>query len=80
MYRNLKSLVESGVLKVVEIPGTTARYELANLDEHNHFQCNDCDKVYDIPSHPEDLEAITPPGFEVEAHNLTLYGTCPECK
>ena len=79
VYRNLKSLVEHGILKTVEIPGSAARYELADLEHHHHFQCNDCDKVFDIPGCPGNLQKMTPPGFEVTAHSITLYGKCPDC-
>lgn len=79
VYRNLKSLVESGLLKIVEIPGAAALYELADLEHHHHFQCDDCDKVFDIPGCPGNLESITPPGFKVTSHNITLFGTCPDC-
>lgn len=79
VYRNIKSLVESEVLKPVEIPGAAARYEMADLAHHHHFQCNDCDKVYDIPGCPGNLQKMTPPGFQVTAHSITLYGKCPDC-
>lgn len=79
VYRNLKSLVESGFLRTVEIPGSPPRYEPADLDHHHHFQCNDCSKVFDIHTCPGDLTGMTPPGFEVTSHAITLYGQCPEC-
>ena len=79
VYRNLKSLVEDGVLRVVEIPGSAPRYESAHLGHHHHFQCNDCSKVFDIHKCPGDLKSLTPPGFEVTSHAITLYGHCPEC-
>ncbi len=79
VYRNLKSLVESGLLKSVEIPGASPLYELAGLDHHHHFQCDSCQKVFDIPGCPGNLQGLTPPGFQVTSHNITLFGTCPEC-
>jgi Fur family transcriptional regulator, ferric uptake regulator len=79
VYRNLKSLVESGLLKAVEIPGAAALYELANLDHHHHFQCQQCQKVFDIPGCPGNLQGMTPPGFRVTGHSITLYGNCPDC-
>lgn len=79
VYRNIKGLLESGVLRTVEIPGGSARYELAGMAHHHHFQCNDCDKVFDIPGCPGNLDNLTPPGFEVSSHNITLYGKCPDC-
>jgi Fur family transcriptional regulator, ferric uptake regulator len=80
VYRNLKSLVESGTLKIVEIPGAAARYELADLDHHHHFQCTTCEKVFDIMGCPGNLKQMGPPGFIVMSHSITLYGFCPECK
>lgn len=79
VYRNLKSLVETGVLRPVEIPGSAPRYEPADLGHHHHFQCNDCDKVFDIHTCPGDLKGMTPPGFQVTSHAITLYGHCPDC-
>lgn len=79
IYRNLKSLVEGGLLKVVEIPGASPLYELADLEHHHHFQCNECERVFDIPGCPGNLQNLTPPGFCVMSHNITLYGQCPEC-
>ncbi|HIB65869.1 MAG TPA: transcriptional repressor [Phycisphaerales bacterium] len=80
IYRNLKSLVETGHLKVVEIPGAAALYEVSGLAHHHHFQCDDCEKVYDIPGCPGNLDHMTPPGFQVSSHSITLFGTCPDCK
>ena len=79
VYRNLKSLVELGVLKTIDIPGTSSLYELADLEHHHHFQCESCDKVFDIHGCPGDLQELTPPGFQVKSHSITLYGNCPEC-
>ncbi len=79
VYRNIKGLLEAGVLRAVEIPGSAALYELADLAHHHHFQCNDCEKVFDIHACPGDLKELTPPGFEVTGHAITLYGSCPEC-
>lgn len=80
VYRNLKNLLENGLLRMVEIPGSAPRYELADLGHHHHFQCNDCSKVFDIHECPGDLKQMTPPGFEVTSHAITLYGSCPECQ
>lgn len=79
VYRNLKVLVEAGVLHTVEIPGSPPRYELANLGHHHHFQCRLCSKVFDIHACPGDLQRLAPPGFEVTSHAITFYGRCPDC-
>lgn len=79
VYRNLKVLLDQGLIKSVDIPGQMSRYELADLDHHHHFQCTVCDKVYDIHACPGNLEGLTPPGFSVESHSITLFGSCPNC-
>jgi Fur family ferric uptake transcriptional regulator len=79
VYRNLKSLVESAELQVVQLPGDNPRYEVVH-GHHHHFQCTHCQRVFDIHACPGNLNRLAPAGFEVEHHELTLYGRCPDCK
>ncbi|MEM1201693.1 MAG: transcriptional repressor [Acidobacteriota bacterium] len=80
VYRNLKTLVASGWLRPVELPGTPDRYELADRGHHHHFHCRCCDRVYDIDGCPGDLQDLCPPGFQLESHEIILYGLCRNCK
>jgi len=81
VYRNLKSLVDDGALKVVTLPGEGARYESTSVAEHHHhhFQCTACQRVFDVHACPGDIEHMAPQGFSVERHELTLYGRCADC-
>ena len=80
VYRNLKRLSASGELLAVELPGQrTTLYEIAHLHHHHHFHCDGCDKVYDIDVCPGDLASMVPNGFQVQRHDLVLYGACPAC-
>lgn len=78
VYRNLKQLAEDGEVQIVELPGESPRYELCGA-HHHHFLCRQCQRVFDIDTCPGDLQKIAPPGFTVADHDLTLYGTCPQC-
>jgi Fur family ferric uptake transcriptional regulator len=80
VYRNLKQLVDEGALQLVHLPGEAARYETAGRTHHHHFQCRQCDRVYDIPGCADDLGAMLPRGFTVEDHEITLYGRCADCQ
>ncbi len=80
VYRALKALVEDGALQVVSLPGENPRYEPAGHHHHHHFQCTDCQRVYDVHACPGDLARLAPPGFEVQDHELTLYGRCKDCR
>jgi Fur family ferric uptake transcriptional regulator len=80
VYRNLKALVEEGWLAMVDMPGQAARYERAELDHHHHFQCEACDRVFDIPGCAEHVyHHNTPAGFVVNRHEVMLYGLCADC-
>lgn len=80
VYRNLKLLCDDGSVTVVTLPGDSARYESAAHDHHHHFQCGSCMRVFDVHACPGDLEKLAPKGFSVERHELTLYGTCADCR
>ena len=79
VYRNLKALVEEGVLKPVDLPGQSTRYEVAHRAHHHHFQCRDCQRVFDIHACPGDLSSLAPAGFVVDEHEINLYGYCQDC-
>ncbi len=79
VYRNVKTLVESGVLQTVELPGSAQRYEVAGKHHHHHFYCNSCDKVYEIEGCTVGMNANLPQDFEVDDHVVVLYGRCSDC-
>jgi Fur family ferric uptake transcriptional regulator len=79
VYRNLKVLVEEGELQAVNLPGENPRFELVGHQHHHHFQCRQCQRVFDVHACPGDLGSLAPQGFTVEDHDLTLYGRCKDC-
>ncbi|MBX3375443.1 MAG: transcriptional repressor [Phycisphaeraceae bacterium] len=81
VYRNVKSMVEEGLIHPVQLPGEPPRYELheAAARHHHHFHCETCDRVFDIAGCPKGLESMVPVGFSLRAHELVLYGRCSGC-
>ncbi len=79
VYRTLKLLLESGWLDTVKLPGEPPRYEIAGKPHHHHFYCSVCKKVYEVPGSLQLLDAIVPEGFQLEDHDLVLYGRCADC-
>jgi len=79
VYRNLKILLDAGEVLTVELPGEPTRYESAHRGHHHHFHCSRCLQVFDIPGCPPQLEQFAPAGYQVERHELTLYGVCAQC-
>jgi Fur family ferric uptake transcriptional regulator len=79
VYRQLKALQDEGVIKAVVLPGQNPRYEMASRAHHHHFQCRQCERVFDLEACPGNLDQLAPSGFKVEEHEIILYGRCSEC-
>jgi Fur family transcriptional regulator, ferric uptake regulator len=79
VYRAVGALLGAGRIAAVEIPGEPTRYERSDKGHHHHFQCERCDRVFDVAGCLENLRKLAPPRFRVREHALTLYGLCPAC-
>jgi Fur family transcriptional regulator, ferric uptake regulator len=81
VYRTVKLLKEAGQVRTVILPTGETRYEPAGRGHHHHFHCRACDEVYDLAGCPVRIPADREisPGFQVDGHDLTFYGTCPSC-
>ena len=86
VYRQLKSLQETGEVLRVDLPGQPTRFEAMCEHghgkpghHHHHFHCNDCDGVFPIHACPGAMDKLVPRGFRVERHDLTLHGRCADC-
>lgn len=79
VYRAINGLLDDGTVVAVELPGAPPRYEPARLTHHHHFRCHSCDRVYEVHGCPRGIAALTPEGFELDGHELVLYGRCGAC-
>lgn len=82
VYRNLNKLSDYGVIKKIEIPNSSDRFD-GTIDSHYHIICTECGEVHDVElSILDDLEAQvkTNTGAKLSSHNLILYGVCKECQ
>ena len=66
VYRNLNSLVESGLLGKVSVPSGADRFDHI-LTRHYHIKWLD-EKVGEVT------------GFKMEDHDIVFNGVCPECQ
>lgn len=80
VYRTIRLMVAEGRLAPVEIPGQTTRYEPAGLRHHHHFYCRICRRVFELQGCPLLPKIRTPRGYDVEGHEVTLFGRCPACQ
>ncbi len=80
VYRNVKALAGEGWLSEVNLPGGGLRYELAARPHHHHFLCRSCDQAFDVHRCPDGVKELAPEGFEIEGHELILFGRCAACR
>jgi Fur family ferric uptake transcriptional regulator len=78
VYRNLNALIEERLVTPVQLPGQPCRFEIAG-HHHHHFLCRQCDRVFDIHACSAEISRLAPVGFQVEDHEVILYGRCPGC-
>lgn len=82
VYRNLKVLKDQGLILEIN-DGKQSRFD-ARIDNHYHFRCDSCGKIYDIE--PEmvrfeiNLESMRKAGFSVCSFNIELSGVCKSCQ
>jgi len=80
VYRTLKALQSDGWLCLVELPGQPARYERSGKQHHHHFHCQVCGEVFEIEACPCTMASMVPKGFQLERHEIILYGLCKWCR
>lgn len=82
VYRNLKLLRESREILEIDLSGTFSRFD-GNSDNHYHFRCDKCGRVFDIdePVNKElDERVARKTGFGISHHRLEFRGLCQECQ
>ncbi|NBD37461.1 MAG: transcriptional repressor [Verrucomicrobia bacterium] len=79
VYRQLKDMVDEGLIVGVDYPGQPLRYEWVSEKDHAHFICRRCRRVYDLEVDVPDVEITAPRGFTVMGQETVFYGLCPEC-
>jgi Fe2+ or Zn2+ uptake regulation protein len=80
VYRNLRQLVEGGLLAEVR-QGPSARFD-ARLDRHHHFTCAACARIFDLAEPPDprlDARVTARTGFHVSHHRIEFFGRCADC-
>ncbi len=83
VYRNLNKLADEGVILKLAQPGEQQHFD-ACTDDHSHFFCNKCHKIYDLHL-PEMMYNVSEAVKTITDHNvydykLQFYGMCKKCK
>lgn len=79
VYNTLNLFVEKGLVEEITIEGNEMRYDMHNHDDHAHFRCESCGRLYDIPMElPERLSSHLDE-FQVTKRSIYFSGLCPDC-
>ena len=82
VHNVLADLAGAGVLRRFEPERSAARYERRVDDNHHHAVCRVCGRVDDVDcvvGEAPCLHADAPPGFTVQAAEVTFVGVCADC-
>ncbi|PTN37344.1 Fur family transcriptional regulator [Desulfonatronum sp. SC1] len=80
VYRTVRDMLEQCAILQIGIPGEIPRYEDAHRSHHHFFQCRVCSRVFEVHECPTDLHRLVPEGFELEDHEVFLFGRCKDCR
>ena len=78
IYNTLHTLVEAGLVQVVDIDETEKRYDIT-LTSHGHFQCEACRTIYNFQVNIDLLPIDGLNQFEITQKNIYFKGLCPNC-
>ena len=79
IYRNLRDLVDAGLVREVAVEGRSARFDVKGM-RHHHFICDRCGEVenmdwFDVPEPP----AGSVGKRIVREYEVILRGLCTQC-
>lgn len=80
VYRTLKQALDEGWVRIVDIPGASPRYESSKRTHHHFFLCQACQRIFNLVGCLGGINSLAPSGFEVEKHEIILYGRCKSCR
>jgi Fur family peroxide stress response transcriptional regulator len=82
VYRNLKMLNQSGLIREVGVRGETNHFD-GNTEPHYHFRCRECGRIFDLDAEIDkalEKRVADRTGFKITEHHLEFGGLCPDCQ
>ena len=78
VYNTLKTLVEIGIVKELQIENNEARYDIIT-DFHGHFKCERSGKIYNFEVELNDTHFSSLNNFLIKQQDVYFKGVCPDC-
>ncbi len=78
VYNVLNLFIEHNLVRAIPMATNQKQYELM-LDNHSHFICNECHKIFDIPHVKTVVNEDDLHHFQIENEEVVLRGICKDC-
>jgi Fur family peroxide stress response transcriptional regulator len=78
IYNTLRTFVETGLLRVVDIDDGEKCYDIT-LSNHGHFQCEVCGTIYNFQVNIDQIPIGGLEEFMIKQKNVYFKGLCPNC-
>lgn len=78
VYNTIEVLLEADLIREITIENNEVRYD-AHLEEHGHFKCNHCGKIFNFEVDFKHLKVSGLDQFIIKDQDIFLKGICPEC-
>lgn len=79
VYRNLNFLVKINRAREIVISGEASRFD-AHFKDHDHFICNICKNIYNVPKYPLKKGYLPNKNYQIGSFKLDLFGICAACQ
>lgn len=82
VYRTLSKLVDAGLLRRLELNGRTVYEHDYGYPQHEHMQCEKCEKIIEFQSPAIDSlirDVCQQHLFRSSGHTFVIRGVCAEC-
>lgn len=83
VYDALGVLVDKGLLRRIQLAGSSTRYEHRVGDNHHHLVCRTCGHTVDVDcavGSAPCLGTVDEKGYEIEEAEVIFWGRCPTCR
>lgn len=78
VYNSLNALIDAGLVKVITIEDNETRYDIVT-DNHGHFKCESCGKIYDFEINLGNFKSKDLDNFKINNKDIYFKGICPDC-
>ncbi len=78
VYNTMGIFKEKGLIRILDTGDEYAHYDIM-LDEHGHFQCYSCGKIWNIDLDTAAAYPALPAGFVSVENQVLIKGYCADC-